>query len=225
QLHRWIAYGLGALVLLWIMTGVVMMFPPPPTTRQPAAGIVDPAAAARTPAEAFEVLALGEPAVRSVTLRQFAGRTIYDFTLPDGSHAFVDATTAQRVTFDDALARLLLGSVVMPGTTPRRMVRLAQHDRQYRFGALPAYRFELDDAQATLVHVAADGVVTSTSRRGRFRAVMAALHEFQVPGGLIPQQPRKLLLLGASALTIVLVVTGYVLVLPARWFARRSKAS
>jgi uncharacterized iron-regulated membrane protein len=224
QFHRWIAYVLGALVLLWIVTGVVMMFPPPVTTRAPAAEVINPADAARTPAEALQALALGEPAVRSLALRQLAGRLVYDFTLPNGSHAFVDATSAQRVAFDDSLAAALLRGVVPNNASPRVSQRLAQHDQQYRFGALPAYRFELNDAAGTLVHVASDGMVSSTSRRGRFRAVMAALHEFQLPGGLIPQRPRKLLLLGASAFTIVLVVTGYALVLPTRWFGRRAKA-
>lgn len=224
QIHRWIAYVLGALVLIWIVTGVVMMFPPPPTTRMAAADVIHPEEAARTPAEALQTLALGEPVVRSLTLRPLAGRLVYDFTLPNGSHAFVDAKTAQRVAFDDSLARTLLAAVVPDGAAARSMTRLDAHDDQYRFGGLPVYRFELNDAAGTLVHIAADGVVSSTSRRGRFRAVMAALHEFQLPGGLIPQKPRKLLLLGASAFTVLLIGTGYILVLPARWFGRRTKA-
>jgi uncharacterized iron-regulated membrane protein len=224
QLHRWIAYVIGALVLVWSVTGVVMMFPPPMTIRASAAEVINPADATRTPAEALHALALGEPAVRSLTLRRLAGRLVYDFTLPGGAHAFVDATTAEPVVFNDSLARALLNTVLIDGVTSRNMVPLAAHDDQYRFGALPAFRFELDDAAGTLVHIASDGMVSSSNRRGRFRGVMAALHEFQLPGGLIPQKPRKLLLLGASAFTIVLIVTGYVLVLPARWFGRRAKA-
>jgi hypothetical protein len=224
QLHRWFAYITGALVLLWIVTGLVMMLQPPMTIRVPAPEVMNPADATRTPAEALNALALGEPVVRSMTLRRLAGRLVYDFTLPSGSHALVDATTAEVVAFDDSFARMLLNSVLMDGVASRSMARLEAHDNGYRFGALPAYRFELDDAAGTLVHISSDGTVNSSSRRVRLKGIMGALHEFQLPGGLVPQKARKLLLLGASAFTIVLIVTGYVLALPARWFGRRTKA-
>ncbi len=218
RFHRWIAYALGVLVALWAVTGVVMMFPPPPTTRMPPAAPVDPAAATVSPGDAFRALALGTgSAVRGLTIRSLGGRLVYHFALADGSHAFVDARTAQRVEFGDSLARALASSAMLEGKSPPAPTRMTQHDEQYRFGTLPVYRFELADAQRTLLHVAADGMVSSTSARGRFRAVMAALHEFQVPGQLVPNKLRKLLLLGASALTLVLVFSGYVLALPARW--------
>lgn len=215
RFHRWIAYGLGAVVLLWIVTGVVMMFPPPPTTRIPA----EPQLAVRDdmqhPNVALQLATHTASApVRSLVLRHLGDRPVFHVVHMDGSHTFVDAVTGARVEFGDSLAHDLAGRAMLQPATPVSVTRLTIHDSRYRFGALPVYRFELDDASGTLLHVAADGSVTSTSARGRVRAVMAALHEFQLPGGLVPNRPRKLLLLGASALTVVLIVTGYVLVLP-----------
>ena len=218
RFHRWIAYGLGVLVALWTVTGVVIMFPPPPTTRIPPAAAVDPVEATRSPGEAFHALALGrEASVGSAELQSLGGRLVYHFVLSNDTHAFVDARTAQPVEFTDSLARALARDAIAQGTLPRTFTRLTRHDRRYPFGALPAYRFELPDGHNTLLHVAADGRISSTSTRSRFRAAMAALHEFQLPGNVVPGRLRKLLVLGASALAIVLVVTGYVLVLPARW--------
>ena len=69
---------------------------------------------------------------------------------------------------------------------------------------------------ARSLHVAADGNVTSTSKRSRLRGILVVLHEFQIPGDRVPARPRRALLLGASALTFILVVTGYVLALSVR---------
>ena len=217
QFHRWLAYGLGVIVALWVVTGVVMLFPPAPSTLPAANTPIDLSAAVRSPGEAAQALPKDSPLrVRSLALRHLGGRLVYHFVLAQGEHVFVDAATAQRVELSDSLALALARSVMVDASVTRSVTRITQHDSRYRFGILPVVRIELGDAQRTLVHVAADGSVTSTSKRSRLRGTMAALHEFQIPGNLIPARPRKALLLGASALTIILIVTGYVLALPVR---------
>ena len=216
QFHRWIAYGLGALVLLWVVTGVVMMFPPESTLKPTGGTRVDPSSAVRSPSDALQAVPETARPVRAVSLKEVDGKFVYDFVARGGAHILVDAATAQRVMLSDSLASSLVRRFLIDSTITFRVRRITEYDRNYRFGVLPAFRAELNDASHTLVHVAADGSISSSSNRSRFRAAMAGLHEFQVPGNIIPNRMRKLLLLGASALAIVLALTGYILVLPAR---------
>lgn len=217
KLHRWIAYGLGVLVVLWVVTGVIMMFPPPPTIRTVGGPTIDPSAAVRSPSEALQALPETARPVRSVGLIDLDGRLVYDFVARGGAHILVDASTATRVMLSDSLAASLLRARISDSSVAINVRQITEYDQNYRFGVLPAFRAQLNDAAHTIVHVAADGSITSTSSRSRMRAVMAALHEFQLPGAVIPNRARKLLLLGASALTIILALTGYILALPARW--------
>ncbi len=214
--HRWIAYVLGALVILWVVTGVVMLFPPAPTIRNLGSTQIDAAAAVRSPSDALQAIPETARPVRGVGLRDVGGRLTYDFVARGGAHILVDAVTAQRLMLTDSIATSLVRRVMIDSTISVSVRQITEHDQNYRFGVLPAFRVKLNDALQTIVHVAADGSITSTSSRSRFRAVMAALHELQLPGDVIPGRVRKLLLLGASALTIVLAITGYILALPVR---------
>lgn len=217
QFHRWIAYVLGAVITLWIVTGVAMVLPPPPTTRPVDLPSIDPVAAVRSPREAALALStLGDQPVRSLALRDLGGRLVYHFALDRGDHVFVDATTAQRVELTDSLALALARRVMFDTSITTSVRKLTQHDSRYRVGALPAYRIELNDPSRTLIHIAGDGTIFSTSSRSRLRQKMAAWHEFQLPGNVVPGRLRKVLVLGASALTLCLVLTGYVLALPLR---------
>jgi hypothetical protein len=217
QFHRWIAYGLGALVLLWVVSGVVMLFQPARTIRSVASEQADPSAAVHSPSEALQTIPQTARPVRSVGLKEVGGRLVYDFVARGGAHILVDAATAQRIVLNDSVASALLRALMIDSTVHFSVRRITRHDQSYRFGVLPAYRMELNDAPRTIAHVAADGSITSTSKRSRIRAVLAGLHEFQWPGNVIPNRIRRLLLFGASALAIVLTLTGYILALPARW--------
>jgi hypothetical protein len=152
-----------------------------------------------------------------VKLTDLGGQLVYDFVARGGAHILVDATSAQRVVLSDSLAVTLVRALMVDSSVSYSVRQITDHDQDYRFGVLPAFRVELNDAARSIVHVAADGSISSTSSRSRLRAVMAALHEFQLPGNVVPMRLRRLLLLGASAVTIILALTGYILALPARW--------
>lgn len=215
RFHRWIAYGVGVVVALWVVSGIFMVLPAgPPIARTPQVTL-DPAAATRTPAEAVGALG-GTPGrrVRGAELRDLGGRLVYRFSMASGRYAFVDAATAQTLEFSDSLARALARYASIDVGHAATLSRITRYDRLYRNGALPAFRIELHDARGTLVHVAADGTVSESGKRSRLRALMGGLHEFQLPGIRLPDRARKALLIGVSVLTIVLVCTGYFLVLP-----------
>ena len=216
QLHRWLAYGLGAVVALWVVTGVLMLFPPAATIRSSGNESIDPARAMRSPSEIARAFPDELQRVRALTLRDIGGRLVYDFLNQRGAHILVDAATAQRVQLTDSLALSLARRVIADSTVPANVSQITQYDDKYRFGALPAYRIALNDAAHTVIHVGADAAITSSSSRSRLRAKLAGLHEFHIPGNPIPAQIRKALLIGTSALAIILVLTGYVLSLPTR---------
>lgn len=216
QLHRWLAYGLGAVVALWVVTGVVMLIPPAPTIRPSGNESIDVARAARSPSEAARALPDDARRVRALALREISGRLVYDFVSQRGAHILVDAATAQRVDLTDSIALSLARRVMTDSSVSSSVSKITRYDDKYRFGALPAFRIQLADAAHTVIHVGADATITSSSSRSRLRAKLAGLHEFNIPGDLIPTRVRKALLIGTSALAIILVLTGYVLSLPVR---------
>ncbi|MGQ0640173.1 MAG: hypothetical protein ACT4P6_05275 [Gemmatimonadaceae bacterium] len=221
RLHRWLAWGLGILVAMWVITGVFMILPSAPVRFAPLAPI-DATAAVRSPNEA--ALALPSAAasrVRTVSRRNLGGSLLYHFVLQNGRHVFVDATTARRVEFSDTLARAIARAAIVGGEVGPPLTRLERHDRRYRTGPLPAYRFQLNNSDRTMIHVSAGGTVNATSRYNQFRAMMGRLHQFELPLIHIPSRPRRAALVVTSVITVVLVVTGYVLVFPLR---RRSAA-
>jgi hypothetical protein len=213
--HRWLAYGLGVIVALWVFTGVVMVIAPTPTTRPIPPRPLDPTAATRSVAEAAEALPNRDAPVRTVTLRDLGGRVIYDFVLRNNSHVLVDAVTAQRIELTDSLARALARRAVIDTSVAMSLTQLTKHDARYASGPLPAYRVALSDDAGTLIHVTADGSLNATTRFSRFRAMMGQLHEFQLRRR-VPEKPRRFSLQLSGILTIVLVLTGYVLTLPVR---------
>jgi hypothetical protein len=156
--------------------------------------------------------------VRTVTLRDLGGRVIYHFVLRNGSHVLVDAATAQRIEFSDSLARSLARRALIDTSSAMSLKRLTAYSADYAFGTLPAYRVELSDRARTIIHVAADGSLNPTTRFSRFRSLMGQLHEFQLRRK-VPEAPRRFSLMVTGGLTIILVLTGYVLVLPL-WFRK-----
>ena len=215
-LHRWLAYGLGAIVALWVITGIVLLFPPAPSTRQLESTSIDLARAERTPSEAARALPDEMQRIRSLTLRNVGGRLVYDFASQRGRHILVDATTAQRIELTDSLALALARRVMIDSAVSNSVRQITQFDEKYRFGTLPAYRIELNDDAHTVIHVGADATITSSTSRSRLRAIFAGLHEFRLPGDIIPVRMRRGLLIVTGALAIILVLTGYVLSLPVR---------
>lgn len=150
--HRWLGVGLGAMVLLWFVSGVVMLFVARPKLteieRLQALPRLELTAIALPPLAAWQ--ALGRPGwPEAVRLNTVAGRPVYHF-LADGQWSSVDAvsgTPRAVATADQAKAAAL--AFVKAGRTVSTQVAELTRDQwtlSSRYNALrPFYRVELDD--------------------------------------------------------------------------------
>ena len=98
--HRWLGIGLGLLVLLWFVSGVIMMFVPYPKLTQeeriPHLDAIAPRLVNISPAEASSRLALAPEKIR---LTMLSGRPVYHLLAEDGWHSvWADTGDALSVT-------------------------------------------------------------------------------------------------------------------------------
>lgn len=220
--HRWISIAVGLVVLLWAATGIVMVLPArsPEANSEPvipiAAEMIAPAAAVLAATDA------PEPVVRSLQLREVGGRVYYRVELAGDGARLVDALTGARLVLGDTLAvRLALAAMRTPAPVTSAAT-IETHDLWYRGGPLPVVRVRFGRDGEILAHVSTDGTVAFTSVYQRFKAIMGNLHSFAVPPfTFTADRLRKLALLGTGLLTVVLAVSGVVLIFPLR---RRGRA-
>ena len=150
QWHRWGAWGLGAFVLLWTVSGLFMILPTGrPIMRPPPAPDIELGADVVTPQAALASLEGDGPVkVRSVTLEPLDGRLFYRFSLRKGGDRMVDARTAAPFVLDDSTAARLARAAVRRNPGVAGVERLTKGDARYK-GSLPAFRVVFDDAAAT----------------------------------------------------------------------------
>ena len=148
--HRWLGVVLGLLVLLWLLSGLVMLFVARPQLDERERLATLPALSADSlrvsPAKAWEALDLpGAPQI--IRLNAAHGRAAYRI-LADGRWWAVDAGSGKVLTPQD-LDPSLLGALADPGMAKiagRTTVHLDQWTVYLKFDPLrPFWRVELDD--------------------------------------------------------------------------------
>lgn len=217
--HRWTAMMVGAFILMWLVSGIIMILPGPP--RQPSLAPLDYRQVTISPAEAVAHLgqALGSaPRVDSVSLRRIADTAVYEIAVQGGSLHLIDGRAGRLLAINPELAERLARDEFESRAAVRRIDLLTRHGFGYPIGPLPVYRIVFDDKWATTSFVSVrDGTVRRINRwRGLLRA-MGSLHSFE-PIGLITRQEgiRKGLLVLVALLGIGAAGTGYYLGLARR---------
>lgn len=224
RIHKWIAVPLGAVLLVWTLSGVVMILPHPTPDLAPPAGPPDFTRARISPAAAIEaVAATGADVsrVRSVSLHRIRDAIVYRIQTSGGSH-LIDAATGEPFTIDAALAEQIARER-LPGAHPvKRVEHVTEYDAAYFFGPLPTYRVVFDDGRGTYLYVSPlDGSVQPSNRFTRLRTMVTSLHDFSPVARLLGHRIYATgLLLLASAITLALIWTGYVLAVPRSWRGR-----
>ena len=218
KVHKWVGIGIGVILLLWIVTGVLIAGGDTPK----ASGDAPPdfGRATVAPAAALALATSGDSAltgVRTVEFERLGPHFIYRIR-GKGRTVVVDAERGERLVMDEALARRLAAETV-PGATIRSAGLIRAHDRGYGNGSLPAWRVTLDDAAGTLVHLSVrDAVLSSSTGSRRMHLTMHNLHTFATLKVLgLARGPIRWLLVLASVISLVAVVTGYFMTLPKRW--------
>lgn len=224
-LHKWLGICMGVVVFIWVVSGVVMILPrgavPQAKTPQP-----DWSSAVLSPAQAAAlVAATGDTAgIQNISLVRLRNRPVFLAEMRGGRRHLHDAATGTPIEVTAALAESIAVEGLRAPKPVTRVERLEKPDWRYA-GRVPAYRVEFADPKRTVAYVTErDGGLQLGDRGIRIRAVITGLHTFQ-PLSLLGGNTSRLAALHlTSAVAVLLVLTGYYLVLPKRWRRRRPKS-
>jgi len=218
RIHKWFAVIVGGFVLVWLISGIVMILPrlgPAPAQSQLS---IDFGEIAISPAQAVTALAeaLGKPLeVNRLSLRRIQNVIVYEVSIRNGPSRLINAISGQVFTVTPDLAEQLVRETFPTQARVFQIEQVTRHSYSYQWGPLPAYRIVFNDDGANLYHVSInDGTIQRSDRLTRLRWAIQSLHTFE-PVKLIIQRDefRKGLLVLLGMVGIGAVVTGYCLVL------------
>jgi len=219
RIHKWIFVFMGAILLVWLLSGMVMLLPPnwfgPESRNAPATA--DFRVATLAPAEAIARLEAGsgEPLdVIAVRLQRVQDQLLYAVRLRGGEEHLVDARTGARFEFSRALAEQVARAGFGIDAPLAELLELQQHDSFYPWGDLPVFRLRFADKPSDFYLVDQKTArVTRSSTASRIRQAVTSLHHFQPVESLTGSaQLGKALLMLTSVLGLLGVVSGYYLV-------------
>jgi peptidase YpeB-like protein len=220
RIHKWLAVTAGLFLLVWLITGVIMVLPPLSTGPAPVQPIqkIDFKDIVQSPAQAIANLEkiLGTTShVSSVGLKWIHDVLVYEIHFEDGGRHFINAVTGQVFSITRELAeRFVLDAYPGQGRV-QKVEMLEKHNYDYQWGPLPVYQIVLDSQQTTAYHVSTDdGSVRRSERMDRIRGAITSLHTFD-PIKLITKRDavRNGLLIITAVIGIVASLTGYYLAL------------
>jgi uncharacterized iron-regulated membrane protein len=213
QLHKWIALIVGLQVLFWTAGGLVMTAIPIERVRSEH-HLAKPAPAAipfeRTLSAAEAARRAGVVAAASAQLKSTPRGPVWIITGSDGKQKTIDAISAAPLSpIGEPEARAFATKFYVGSGKPvaSRFYKDAPNETG-REG--PLWRVDFDDAERTSFYVAPDTgeVVTRRSNVWRFYDFFWRLHILDFKDGDNFNHP---LLIGLSALTLPVVLTGFVL--------------
>jgi hypothetical protein len=225
QLHKWIGIGIGIILLMWSVTGVILMIPgrPPQVRTLP----LELEGATVSPQQAIG-LASGDSAgaVRSVSLIRVHDRVAY--RIDRGRRpVLVDAASGERIEITSALAEAVAREAMNLPTGAVTVAPVTRHDGLYPSGSLPVWRITVAGASSGPSHVSRlDGAFIPAGSRSRFKAVAHDLHNFSILRELVRADwfSRSLAII-AGVVSMASILTGYWLALPRRKPNRRPRST
>ena len=224
KLHKWIAVTAGSFLLLWLISGIVMVVPQNffhvPFRPQQTAPI-DLQQVTLSPAEALSHLSKtldDSPGVRSVRLRKIAHSVVYEINLARGESYLIEARSGQLLTITPASVEQIARYYVPSQASVLEIEPITQHSYSYPWGPVPAFRIMFDNDNSTAYYVSArDGSILRSNRWSRILGAIESLHRFE-PLKLVTRREgiRKGLLILLSLVGVAAAATGYYLALPNR---------
>ena len=222
KVHKWMAVTVGAFILVWLISGIVMILPPPfPAPARQRTPPLDFQEITVSPAEAVGNLGKvlkASPQVISVSLRRIADAVVYEVTVKPGGSHLIDARSGQVFMITPEVAEQIARDGFPSPARVLQIERVDRHSFAYPWGPLPAYRIVFDDDRATVSYIStSDGTVRRSDRWSRIRGAITSLHAFE-PLKLITKRDavRKGLLVLLSVVGVGVAGTGYYLALPRR---------
>ncbi|WP_312487273.1 PepSY domain-containing protein [Sphingomonas sp.] len=172
KVHRWLALLIGAQVIVWFTSGLIMSLLPIDTVHgdhridrnaEPALSID------QTFAPVPALLANAGVPVRQLQHRMLLGRPVVEAQLADGKIRLLDARTAAPLPpIDMRAAAAIAGRAYRGGPAVPTMERVERPSTEYR-GSLPAWRASFPDKDATRIYVSAETGRLTSVRTGTWR--------------------------------------------------------
>jgi uncharacterized iron-regulated membrane protein len=218
--HRYLALVLNLAVLVWFLSGFVMMYKDfPYLTLNDSLALRPPisALAVRLPPDRAYRLSGTDPSLSSVRLGMVLDRPVYRFQDLQGQTRTVYADTGERLAVDGALAQRIAES--SQGQTPaiRHIERMTELDQWTPTADylphLPMYRVHLNDAPRTVLYVssATGEIVQELNARDKLWAWLGPIphwiyfRDLRVHSGLWRQ-----VVIWSSALGVALCLAGII---------------
>lgn len=229
KIHKWLALALAVPILFWFVSGLFFAIAPIEQVRSehriaeaPTVPISPQAAAAGLGRIADSGAAPGD----RIELRGMMGRSVALVTRGEERPRLYDLESGQRLSpIPASLAAGIAARDHMGDLEPVRVERVRENSPEYR-GPLPAWRVDFDDGANRSLYVAADtGAVAA--RRSTLWRVFDFLWSLHILDFKEHQDFNTPLLIGATALALVVIVTG-IIMFPSRlglnaWRRRRRK--
>lgn len=220
-LHKWIFIFMGAFILMWCISGILMMLPLEwfGGVNRLSRPVIDYRNVRLSPADAIrrlDVLADGQAEVKRVHLVQIHDRPVYRIRTDDNDFHYIDGLTGDVFEFTPALAEAIPRSLFAITAPAIETTRLTAHDASYPAGPLPAYRVRFEDAPAANLFVhEQDGRVVRMTATARLRNGIMSLHTLNPLESLTHSAKlRKTLLVSTAVVTLLGAIIGYILTLP-----------
>ena len=218
SIHKWIAVTAGSFLLLWLISGIVMVVSSDLLYgfRQKPAAPIDIQQITTTPAEALAHLTkvLDEShEVTSVGLRKIAGVVIYRINIAGGGSHLIEAQSGQVFTITPAIVEQIARDYVPSETRVLEIEHTTQHSYAYQWGPLPAFRIVFANDHSTAYYVSVwDGSILRSDRWSRILGAIVSLHDFRPVTLFIQRESIRIgLLVLLSLVGIATAVTGYYL--------------
>lgn len=172
RVHKWLALIIGAQLLIWFSSGVIMSFLPIEQVR--GEHLIDRERVVAVPGTLdlvppAQLIASARAPVESVSFAMLAGRPVAQVVTADGVKLFDAVNGNPLPPVDAALARAIASDAWKASAKPAsRVSRVIAESPEYR-GALPAWRVAFADPGNTSVFIAADTGKIAAVRTGTWR--------------------------------------------------------
>jgi hypothetical protein len=172
RVHKWLALIIGAQLLIWFTSGVIMSFLPIDKVR--GEHLVDrdsvvavPAGIALAPPQ--RIIAQAGAPVEAMTWHMLDGRAVAEVTTAKGVRLFDAATGAALPQVDAKLARKIAETAWKAVDKPKSKASFVTKESPEYRAALPAWRIAFADPDHTSIFVARDTGHITAVRTGTWR--------------------------------------------------------
>jgi hypothetical protein len=201
---------------MWFVTGIVMVYPFAEIQRKSPNAFITLDSTILSPQQVVQGLAASPEGgrVRSLSMRQVGGQPVYVVSV-DGRGHVLDARTGAPFVLAESTAVRVIRGLVAADARVGAVTTIRAPDGRYD-GALPAVRVTLEGRAPATAYMAQNGDVTFRNSMNRFRKLAGGLHSFIVPKVPMGAPLRRGLLIAVGLLSIILSVSGFVLLMPVR---------